>query len=65
MGEVGDLAINLMQPLKGLAGQRDGRFWTSFCDGSARAISDRLDPETMTRRLQINDGEVVGDFQRC
>lgn len=57
-----DLQIDLKQPLTELAGQADGRFWTLFCDGSVRALSDKLDAETMRRLFQINDGEVVGGF---
>ncbi|WP_010583692.1 DUF1559 family PulG-like putative transporter [Schlesneria paludicola] len=57
-----DLVIDFKQPLKELSGQADGRIWALFCDGSVRAISDKLDAETMRRLFQINDGEAMGEF---
>ena len=57
-----DLLVDLKQPLKGLEGQADGNFWVLMCDGSVRKVSGKIDAETMRRLLQINDGEVVGDF---
>jgi hypothetical protein len=60
-----DLKIDWKDLSKGL------EFWTSrnssvfmaaFCDGSVHAISKKVDPATLKRLLQMNDGEPVGEY---
>jgi hypothetical protein len=53
-----DLEIDLADPTKGLT---DGKanFNTAFVDGSARVIKGAVEPETLRRLLQRNDGQVV------
>ena len=61
-----DLVIDWKAPLKGLTGiwksGNNSRFLTGFCDGSVRAISDKIDPLIMKKLLQMNDGEPIGDI---
>ena len=57
-----DLEVDLTQPFKGLTGQQTHMIWVGLCDGSVRKISETVPPETLRRLIQINDGEVVGDF---
>jgi hypothetical protein len=33
-----------------------------FADGSVRAISNMIDPQTLRRVIQSADGEAIGDF---
>jgi hypothetical protein len=53
-----DLEVDLANPAKGLTdGKRN--FNTAFCDGSARVIKGSVEPETLRRLLQRNDGHPV------
>lgn len=57
-----DLAVDFKNPAAGLTGQADDCFRTIFADGSTRAILITIPAETLRRLMQINDGEVVGEF---
>ncbi len=60
-----DLKIDWKDLKKGLELWKSGTgsaFIAAFCDGSVRNISDKVDPATLKRLLQMNDGEPVGDF---
>lgn len=61
-----DLVIDWKAPTKGLTGVwKSGAssvFLAGFCDGSVRAISDKIDAAVLKRLLQKDDGEAVGDI---
>lgn len=57
-----DLTVDFKDPTKGLTGQADGRFRTLFADGSVRVLPITIPAETLRRLMQMNDGEVVGEF---
>jgi hypothetical protein len=57
----GGLDFNPEDPLKSL-GQIGDVFNALFADGSVRAISNMIDPQTLRRVIQSADGEAIGDF---
>ena len=60
-----DLTIDWKAPAKGLELWKSGTkaiFLAAFCDGSVRAISDKVDPALLKKLLQMNDGEVIGEI---
>ncbi len=57
----GGLDFNPEDPLKSL-GQIGDVFNALFADGSVRAISNMIDPQTLRRVIQSADGEALGDF---
>ncbi len=54
-----DLVVDMHTPLKGLAGLPAKGFLAAFCDGCVRFVSDSVEPETLRRLLQMNDGQPV------
>jgi hypothetical protein len=54
-----DLAVDMQVPVKGLTGQPVQGFLAAFCDGSVRFIANSVEPETLRRLLQMNDGQPV------
>jgi len=59
-----DLTIDWKAPVKGLELWKSGTkaiFLAAFCDGSVRAVSDKVDPALMKKLLQKDDGEVIGE----
>ncbi|MFN0020520.1 MAG: DUF1559 domain-containing protein, partial [Pirellulaceae bacterium] len=60
-----DLKIDWKNLKNGLELWKSGTgsaFITAFCDGSVHALSEKLDPATLKRLLQMNDGEPIGDY---
>jgi len=56
-----DFSVN-DDPLKPRLFQSRDRFWTVFCDGAARALSDTIPEETLRKLFTHQGGEVVGSF---
>ncbi len=54
-----DLPVDLAAPAEGLGGFYEGRFLATFCDGSVRSLSSKLDAETLRRLFQRADGKTV------
>jgi len=54
-----DFAYDKEQPGKGLGGLRREGFLAGFADGAVRVIPSTIDPETLRRLFQRNDGEPV------
>lgn len=54
-----DLAVDRQTPRKGLTGQPANGFLAAFCDGSVRFLADSVEPETLRRLFQMNDGQPV------
>jgi len=54
-----DLPVDLAAPAEGLGGFYEGRFLATFCDGSVRSLSSKLDAETLRRLFQRADGKPV------
>jgi hypothetical protein len=54
-----DLPVDMKQPLRGLAGQPNKTFNAAICDGSVRVVSETIDPNTLRKLFQMNDGEPV------
>lgn len=50
--------------LSALAGFRPGGFLVAFLDGSTRLIAKSVGSETLRRLFLVNDGEVIGDWDR-
>ena len=60
-----DLKIDWKEAKKGLHFWKSGAssvFLAAFGDGSVHALSEKLDPATLKRLLQMNDGEPIGDY---
>jgi Protein of unknown function (DUF1559) len=60
-----DLQIDWKELTKGLHFWKSGSgetFLTAFCDGSVHGINKKVDPATLKRLLQMNDGEPIGDY---
>jgi hypothetical protein len=60
-----DLKIDWKDLKKGLELWKGGAtsvFMAALCDGSIRMVSEKVEPALLKRLLQMNDGEVVGDF---
>jgi hypothetical protein len=60
-----DLPIDWKAPTKGLELWKSGAnsvFLAAFCDGSVRAINDKIDPALMKKLLQKDDGEIVEEI---
>jgi hypothetical protein len=55
----GDFEPDPMEPLKGLIGPSGQGFNACFCDGAVRMIKKSIDPKTLQRLFQRNDGEPV------
>jgi prepilin-type N-terminal cleavage/methylation domain-containing protein len=49
-------------PLKGLVNPGARGFNAAFCDGAVRLIAKTVDPKTLKRLFQRNDGEPVGEI---
>jgi hypothetical protein len=54
-----DLEIDLHNPLKGLAIDKEGRFWVGLADGSARPLPRTLDKATLRYLFDPADGQVI------
>lgn len=59
-----DLKVDMKNPLKGLTGvwKETKVFLVGLCDGSVRAVNEKIDPATLKRLFQKDDGEPIGDF---
>lgn len=57
-----DIEIDPQKPLAGLKGAHPGGFQALFCDGSARFISESVDPEMLRRLFDPKDGKPVRGF---
>ncbi|MEX2173390.1 MAG: DUF1559 domain-containing protein [Pirellulaceae bacterium] len=57
-----DLVLDESDLLESLAGQPSKGFNASFADGSVRFISESVDLKLLLRLLQMNDGQVTGEF---
>ena len=58
----GGLDFDPKDPIKALGKLTADTFHALFCDGSVRAISKKIDPETLRRLIQSQDGEPIGEF---
>ena len=54
-----DLAIDPKDPRAGLTGQAGGRFSVLMVDGAVQRLPDSIDPQTLGRLFQKNDGQRV------
>jgi hypothetical protein len=57
-----DLIVDATDPLQALVSQPNDGFSAAFCDGSVHFIATTIDPKTLLNLLQMNDGNVVGEF---
>lgn len=57
-----DLVIDPADPAKALRGQPNDGFNSAFCDGSVHFIKASIEPKTLLHLLQMNDGNVIGEF---
>jgi hypothetical protein len=60
-----DLKIDWKEPKKGLEFWKSGTssvFLSAFCDGSVRAVSEKIDAALLKKLLQKDDGEPVGEI---
>jgi hypothetical protein len=57
-----DLVIDAQDVAAKLRGQPDNVFAAAFADGSVRMIKLTVDPQTLLRLLQMNDGQAVGEY---
>lgn len=55
----GDFEPDAKDPLKGLIGPGGQGFNAAFCDGAVRTLKKSIDPKTLQRLFQRNDGEAV------
>jgi len=58
-----DLPFDPNNPKRGLGGLRGDYFLSTFCDGSAHALSPAIDPETLRRLFLRNDGKLI-DYKK-
>lgn len=57
-----DLAVDLDKPLAGLGDVWPGVFLAAFCDGSVRAITNKIDPALLRKLMEKDDGMVIEAF---